>query len=211
MPVVLFGQYIPDTLFAAVNGNNVKICDQGALRICTYIFDHEVTLDQNHLVWRQHYAGGQPVYCVCNFDYMVEVGPFNQGEYTVDVYYEDFEWIYIGSVNFVIEEGTRTDTLDLINSSSSGCYWLNNPEIVYNDLVSVSPNPARSNVTFTFNDKLTHSIRIFSITGELVFFTENLSEPSFTWEFTSFLNPGLYLYSISSDQYVYSGKMEVCR
>lgn len=211
IPFLTTGQYIPDTIFAEVNGSTVKIYDQEALRICTYVYDHKVILEENILEWRQYYAGGEPVYCVCNFDYMVEVGPLSPGEYAVDVYYEDLEWLYIGSTIFIIENGARADTLELISSSSSGCYWVGNDETISEQTISVSPNPATDHVNFSIDYPGEMQISVYNMNGERIYSSEKFTKNSFRWNIDAAVNPGLYSYRVKSDSFIYSGKIQLVK
>jgi hypothetical protein len=112
-----------ETIYAEVNGNTATIWQTGTERNCGALYEMLITLDDFHLQWLQRDTGDL-VFCMCNFDLSVTVGPLISGMYYVDVSHTEVDnpdTIYDGSTAFVVEESDFRDSVAIISYYQSEC------------------------------------------------------------------------------------------
>ncbi|MDD2797354.1 MAG: T9SS type A sorting domain-containing protein [Bacteroidales bacterium] len=76
--------------------------------------------------------------------------------------------------------------------------------------VSVYPNPFINNPVFDFrklSDESPISLRIYNANGQIVFSESNCSNNLYTWNTTANIKTGIYFYSVSSKDGIYSSKI----
>lgn len=208
-PLLIFSQYIPDTIYSQVNGSYVKIFDDGAMRVCGTEYEHiVVSEDSTNLIWYQEWVSGMPVYCICNYDYMVEIGPLDAGVYTMDVYYESSQYHYIGTTTFEILSPTRTDTLQIIDSYSSDCYFVGQINSRQGSPIKIIDQKSKRTVLFQSNSNENTHIQVLTLEGRIVFENESNGSHEVNWEYLS-QSTGIYIYKIKSNSYQYSGKLMI--
>lgn len=112
----------PDSLFALVDSNVVTLWDLHALRNCAAEYRMEITQNGQQLTWIQRDTAGY-AYCYCEFDYNIQFGPLQPGDYTTEVFFtESGETVLIplGSITFSILN-PLTDTSVVFQPFSSKC------------------------------------------------------------------------------------------
>jgi hypothetical protein len=208
-PILIFGQYIPDTIYSEVNGNYVKIFDNGAMRVCGTEYEHIVVRqDGNNLAWYQEWVSGMPVYCICNYDYMVEIGPLDTGIYNMDVYYESSQYVYLGSTTFEIQSPIDTDTLDVVSSYSSDCYFVGVNNEKNNTPINIKNQISTNSILFQLNSKDKYELEIINIQGKMIYQDEFDGNNDHCWDYSN-IPCGIYIYRLNGLNHYYSGKLMV--
>lgn len=105
-----------DDIYAVVDGNVATIWHRESNRNCGSLYQMDVSLTDN-LITVTEVDTGQLAYCLCWFDLAVTVGPLEPGDYTVEIYSDEFDEThpYWGSTQFTI------DGVGLLDQTNSGC------------------------------------------------------------------------------------------
>lgn len=209
MPSFLYSQYIPDTIYSEVNGNYVKIFDENAMRVCGTVYEHIVIQeDSMNFIWHQEYVSGMPVYCICNYNYMVEIGPLDVGVYNMDVFYESSQYNYLGSTTFEIISPLRGDTVELVNSYSSDCYFVGIDKEKYSSPINVINNHPNKSVEFEVNLEGRYELEIITSQGKQVFKDEFEDVRETIWHYND-MRTGIYIYKLKGNTIQYTGKIMI--
>ncbi len=154
-------------------------------------------------------TGKQYARILClHYNYMVEIGPLNPGVYNMDVYYESYQYNYIGSTTFEIITTCRSDTMELAGSYSSDCYFLSSDGIVYNTPINVSNDQLNKSVDFRISINGNYNLDVITLQGKTVFQYEFADTKVTSWSYND-IPTGIYIYKLSGKDIYYSGKIMI--
>ena len=196
-----------DTIYAVVENDLVTVYHNQTHRNCASRFLFDVRQENFRVTVFEVDTVGEWANCICYFDLFVKAGPFQTGEYLVDIYGTDVftgDTAYIGSTNFIIEGSGSSGDFSTLSQSQSECYELtdvnqSNENIPENFTFSKPfPNPFNpvTNIDFSIPVEGNVELNVYNLLGQKVAVLINKNLPpgnySVTWNATD-QESGIYL------------------